>query len=234
MSSALNPFNDARTAEAYESWYLAHAGMAHAEEAALVRTLQRAFPEATRLVEIGCGTGHFTRAFAAQGYRVTGVDAAWPMLKQARRLWAPACVQADACALPFAGATFDVSLYITTLEFLREPSLALSEARRVATHGLVLGVLNAWSLPGLKQWGQSRLAARHSPDVYRAAHFYSPHELVRRVRRTLGSGAHMHWETIPGHGAFGALIVLSARWGEEQPGVENRQVKGSLTAMDTL
>jgi SAM-dependent methyltransferase len=60
--------------------------------------------------------------------------------------------------LPFRGATVDVAVCVTTLEFLERPDEALAEAVRVARRGVVLVVLNRWSLGGLsRRWGpQSR------------------------------------------------------------------------------
>ena len=213
----VNPFADARIAETYEAWYAASADAARAEATTLLRALRRDFPGATRLVEIGCGTGHFARIFAAQDYRVVGVDASAAMLEQARRLASPPCAQADALALPFADQTFDVALFITTLEFLREPARALVEARRVTTRGVVLGVLNAWSALGVRRRWQARRAESaadpaSSAWVYRAARFYSPYALARLTRAALGGDVRVRWETILGRGALGAFIVLTARW----------------------
>jgi SAM-dependent methyltransferase len=102
------------------------------------------------------------------------------MLAEARRL-APALhlVLGDAHALPFDPGTFDVVLFVTTLEFLEDPAPALREAARVARRGLILGVLNRWSLAGLR-----RILRRRS--VRAAGRLMRPGELEGLVRRAMG------------------------------------------------
>ncbi len=88
----LNSFADERMAEAYEACYGAQVDSTCAEEAALVRARQCDSSDATGFVEIGYGTGHFTRAFAAQSCRVVGVrffkpDVVWVFVG-GMELWA--------------------------------------------------------------------------------------------------------------------------------------------------
>jgi len=76
---------DERVTGDYEAWYEQGFGSlaVRQEEALLHQQLQR-FPGASSLLEVGCGTGHFTRWFAKQGLYVTGLDASPAMLEQAR------------------------------------------------------------------------------------------------------------------------------------------------------
>lgn len=49
----------------YEAWYATLRGQrVHRAERALLEWLLAAFPQARSVLEIGCGTGHFTRWFA--------------------------------------------------------------------------------------------------------------------------------------------------------------------------
>ncbi|HVC11555.1 MAG TPA: class I SAM-dependent methyltransferase [Burkholderiales bacterium] len=75
-----------------------------------------------RILEIGCGTGYFTRRFAAEGYEVTGVDSDPPMLAYARahRAGSEDYVLGDARRLPFSDGEFDYCISITTLCFIPE------------------------------------------------------------------------------------------------------------------
>ncbi len=176
----------------YEAWYDTPQGrQADRQEKRLLRWLLGAFPEARTVLEVGCGTGHFTRWLRDEGMRALGMDLSAPMLAQARALDGLPLVRGDAHRLPFADGAVDLVALITTLEFLDRPQEALAEAWRVARHGVLLGVLNLWSPLGLARW----VGGRFRPSVYRAAHFYGVGELRRLVRRVAGPGATVVWRT---------------------------------------
>lgn len=211
---SFNPFDDAAVAGSYESWYETEgAGADQAERRLLGRWLARLGPPGTA-IEIGCGTGHFTRWLNALGWRAVGLDIAAPMLAEAARRGGPAYTRASAAGLPFADAAFDVALMITSLEFMPDPARALREAARVARRGIALGVLNAWSVMG---WQRKRSGL----PVWEAAHFYSPFALSRLARESCGRPiAAIAWATtlLPGRleqrvsrlpfGGFIGLCVL--------------------------
>jgi ubiquinone/menaquinone biosynthesis C-methylase UbiE len=173
---------DEHIAAQYEVWYEGPQGRRAAtlEKASLKRLLRR-FSEARSMLEVGCGTGHFTRWFEQQGLMAVGLDLSPPMLCQARaRLMADGTplVQADAYRLPFADDAFHLTAYITTIEFLEASQEALAEAVRVASRGLLLGVLNRWSALAFRR----RVAGLFRRTVYKTAHFYSVGELKRLLR----------------------------------------------------
>lgn len=144
--SVVNSFANPDAILDYEAWYQTRGRRAdHLEKAFLKRLLAR-FPQARSLLEIGCGTGHFTRWFGEQGLQSWGVDLSLPMLAEAVRLGSPPCVRGDSLAFPFSSQAFDLVALITTLEFLADPVRALGEALRVARQGVLLGVLNRHSL----------------------------------------------------------------------------------------
>jgi len=131
----------------YEAWYQTARGkwIAGIEWKLLFNLIR---PDANRtLLDVGCGTGHFTRRFAAAGLSVTGVDPNQAAL-------AYACqqdgdieyLQADALFLPFSSGSFDYVSAITSLCFVEPPQQALQEMWRVTRRGLLLGVLNEHSL----------------------------------------------------------------------------------------
>lgn len=211
---------DEHIAPYYEGWFETPEGKRadRLEKALLGRLLVLLEPPAT-LLEVGCGTGHFSRWLRERGWQVVGLDLSAPMLAEARRRSDLPLVQGDALALPFPNASFEVVALITTLEFLPSPEKALAEAWRVARRGLLLGVLNRLSPIA---W-MRRLQGRLRPTVYSAAHFYSPGELARLVRRTAGRPLILHWGTtlwprwlplerspLPG-GAFIALAACTVR-----------------------
>jgi SAM-dependent methyltransferase len=140
----------------YERWYATSRGRrVDRAEAALLGWLLGHFPARRRVLEIGCGTGHFTRWLGARGHRAIGLDRSSAMLRDARsRLRDGALLLADACELPLCDRAVDVSVLVTTLEFLDSPEQALREAVRVSRTGLVLVVLNRFSLGALsRRWG---------------------------------------------------------------------------------
>lgn len=145
-------------ASRYESWYAAPPGRrADRAEGALLDWLLGWFPSARRVLEVGCGTGHFTRRLATQGYRTIGLDRSPAMLREATRLGSGPLLLADAHALPILDRGVDVALLVTTLEFLESPQRALRETVRVADRGVLLLVLNRWSLGAARRrWGPSR------------------------------------------------------------------------------
>jgi ubiquinone/menaquinone biosynthesis C-methylase UbiE len=177
-----NPFANPSVAARYEDWYLGEGAVADRLEKSVLRELLERFPRAASVLEVGCGTGHFTRWFEQQGLAAVGLDISAPMLQQARRRGSKSCIRASADALPFGDATFDLVALIATLEFLAEPARALEEAVRVARRGVVIGTLNRWSLYAWRR----RL---RSSAVWRRARFWGPIEVRRLVLRAAGGRA---------------------------------------------
>lgn len=174
-----NAFDNQKVASSYEDWYDGPGQRAERLETALLKKLLAGFAGSTRLLDVGCGTGHFTRWFAAGGLAVVGLDVSRTMLAEARNRNGLKYVLGDALSLPFADGSFDLTSIITTLEFVPDPNRALSEAIRVSRRGILLGVLNRWSVQAVRR--------RNSDDpVWRAAHFFSPYELSRLVRMAAG------------------------------------------------
>ena len=185
-------FFDERVAANYEAWYQTPEGQQADElEKAVLGWLLQEFPRPGSVLEIGCGTGHFSRWLSDQGLAVVGLDLSAAMLAEARALNGVPLARGDALRLPFADGAFDLTALITTLEFLEQPQEALAEALRVARRGVILGVLNRWSLLGL----QRRLAGLFRRTVYDAAHFYSVGDLKRLLRSVAGGKARILWRT---------------------------------------
>ena len=176
----------------YEAWYETPEGRrADALEKALLRRLLQSFARARSVLEIGCGTAHFTRWLSDEGLAGVGLDVSAAMLAQAQTLNGVQLVRGDALRLPFADSAFDLTAFITTLEFLERPREALAEALRVGRHGVLLGVLNRWSVLGL----QRQLAGLFHQTVYEAAHFYSVGELKRLLGSVTNGNGHIVWRT---------------------------------------
>ena len=144
------PFDQA--AARYDAWYDTPRGQrVEYAERGLLDELLTAFPGADSLLDVGCGTGRFS-AWLAPAFRVVGVDRSAAMLAEMRgRHPKIPVVLGDAHRLPLPDAAIDLVLFVTTLEFLDDPLAALSEAVRVARRGLILLVLNRWSVGGLSR-----------------------------------------------------------------------------------
>jgi ubiquinone/menaquinone biosynthesis C-methylase UbiE len=100
------------------------------------------------VLDVGCGTGVLTRMAARLPgvARVIGVDPAPTLLAKARQLSGDApnitFQEADARALPFADATFDVVIFDSTLSHVPGPDEALAEAFRVSRQSGWLAVFD--------------------------------------------------------------------------------------------
>lgn len=186
---AENPFLMPRMAEGYEAWYETVGRRADLLEKALLRRQLAAFAGARSALEVGCGTGHFTRWLKGLGLEAVGLDVSRPMLAEAARLGTRGLVRGDGVRLPFATGRFDLAVIVTTLEFVPDPERVVAEAARVARRGLLVGALNRHSLLGRELAG-SRL------PPWSAAHLFTPSELADLVRRASAPRrAEISWQT---------------------------------------
>jgi SAM-dependent methyltransferase len=213
-STPFNPFAEPTIVAGYETWYETTGRRADRLEKALLKRLLAGFPGACTILEIGCGTGHFTRWFSEQGWQTVGLDLSLPMLAEAVRLGSPPCVRGNALALSFPTGSFDLVALITTLEFIPDPVPALAEALRVARRGLILGVLNRQSVLG-------RQLKREGGPIWEPARFFTPAELDHLVAHAAGAKAErIVWRTtlwplwprelpLPWGGFIGLAVMLS-------------------------
>lgn len=85
-----------------------------------------------RVLEIGCGSGHWLSCLSAHGHDVFGLDASSGMLMQAKhKVGASRLAHGRAEALPFAAESFDRVLLVHALHHFEDPRRAMREARRV-------------------------------------------------------------------------------------------------------
>ncbi len=131
----------------YEAWYHTPRGawIGDVEFSLLMRLLQ---PQTGQtLLDVGSGTGYFSRRFAGAGLHVTGVDPQPDMIRYARTQNSNVeYINGTVQRLPFENESFDFCTAVTSLCFVSEPEQALAEMWRVSRHGVVLGLLNRHSL----------------------------------------------------------------------------------------
>ena len=135
------------TAAEYNAWYHTRRGawIAKAEFGLMMSMMQPA--PGRSLLDVGCGTGHFSRRFAQAGLHVTGIDPDKDALDFARDQSTNINYRAgDVRDLPFGGASFDYCSAVTSLCFVDDMAVALREMWRVSRKGVVLGLLNRNSL----------------------------------------------------------------------------------------
>jgi SAM-dependent methyltransferase len=97
-----------------------------------------------RLLDVGCGTGWFSRLAKDRGAEVVSLDIGVQLLKKVGEKCDTRRVAADACSLCFPDAVFDVVLATESIEHTLDPKLALAELLRVLRPGgsLVVTVPN--------------------------------------------------------------------------------------------
>jgi ubiquinone/menaquinone biosynthesis C-methylase UbiE len=163
-------------AKDYDRWYETRLGRVcdRRQKGDMRQLLPKPGP-GSRLLDIGCGTGHWSQFFASLGYVVHGIDSSPEMIAVAQGKALAGCTFeiADALALPLADGSFDVVALITVLEFIACPKRAVSEAARCTRTGgsLMVGTLNRLAL-----LNQHRVARHEEP--YASASMYSPEELT--------------------------------------------------------
>lgn len=179
---------NAKIAQGYEAWYGTPKGrLVDILEKRVIDDLCRVC-RGDKVLEIGCGTGHFSAYFEELGADVIGLDTSSEMLRIAKDQHGRLEIdfsRGDAYQLPFADNSFDLVAMITTLEFFSSPSKALEEAFRVSKGKVFLGILNRNSLLAWKR-------KRSEKNVWQEAHFYT----LKEVRNLLGKGKEIKWRGV--------------------------------------
>ena len=133
--------------EKYDAWYQTKKGAWFgAQEFKLIKQSLQPMVGAS-LLDVGCGTGHFTRRFADIGLNVTGLDPDTSMLAFAEKHSSNVAYQSgNAEQMPFPDNSFEYVVAITSLCFIDDPVQAIKEMWRVTNNKLILGLLNKNSL----------------------------------------------------------------------------------------
>ena len=175
--SSHSRFDFGTLAADYDAWYKTNDGRKHdnAQKQVVLSLLPAPTTTSRRsLLDVCCGTGHWSDYFAEHGFEVTGVDIFPEMLSVAQKRNAPHCrfALADAMKLPFLDNDFDVVSAMAALEFVSDARRACAEMVRCLKPGgcLIVGTLNR--LAGLNR---ERIAAHAEP--YASAQMFTQKEL---------------------------------------------------------
>ncbi len=189
-----------------DAWYRTTRGawMAETEAQALLR--QGLISQHTHVLDVGCGSGWFSRRYKAAGAEVVGVDRDRAILAYARGTdssipW----IQADMRQLPFPDQHFDVVSAVTSLCFVQNEVAALAEMLRTARRSVVLGLLHKHSLLHVRKQGRG---------AYTGAHWHTRGDVTRllagrKAIATYSLETRLFW---PGGPRLG-------RWLERLPGL---------------
>jgi SAM-dependent methyltransferase len=171
------------------------------------------------LLDVGCGTGYFTRRFARDaGVAATGLDPDEAWLRYARQhaVAGERYLGGMAEALPFRDKSFDLAVSVTALCFVSRQRRALEEMLRVTRRRFVLGLLNRASVLYRRKAGTG---------AYLGAHWHTPRELrdllggvpvqapeLRSAVFLPGGGAlaRAAERLVPGRCLHGAMLAVAA------------------------
>ena len=172
--------------EEYNAWYYTEKGkyISGLEKDVLLKMIKlSAISRQLSAIDIGCGTGYFTEFLSGFCKNIVGVDTSMDMIKyamkkiEARSQRSEARIKyiiADAESLPFKERSFDISVSVTAVNFIKNPVRAVSEAVRISRQKIFLGVLNRWSLLSFFK----KLKNLFKNTSYSDACFYSQAEIV--------------------------------------------------------
>ena len=155
-------------ADKYDTWFQTREGKLYDrfEKDTIRKYLPPAIP-GKQLLDVGCGTGHWSKFFSEYGYTVTGIDVSEAMIEiaRAKQVKEIEYVIGDTHELPFPDSQFDVSAAITAIEFVRDPAGVIREMVRCTKKRggvVILGVLNCCATINRKRRNKGISPYHHS------------------------------------------------------------------------
>ena len=95
-------------------------------------------PLGSRILDIGAGTGSYSRALGDRGYEMTALEPSSVMRDQADESLPISWVEGSAESLPFANDSFDGAILILCIHHFTDLTIAFTEIRRVVASGPVV------------------------------------------------------------------------------------------------
>ncbi|MFN2196306.1 MAG: class I SAM-dependent methyltransferase [Anaerolineales bacterium] len=106
-----------------------------------------------RVLEAGCGTGHWLQALQGHGAQLFGLDRSMGMLAAAQQYAAAApLIRGDACYLPFQGELFDLVFVVNALHHFAHPEAFLQAVYRTLQPGGCLALIGTDITHCLANW----------------------------------------------------------------------------------
>ncbi|MDP1744672.1 MAG: class I SAM-dependent methyltransferase [Bacteroidota bacterium] len=202
----MNIFNE--YTDEYDLWFDKHHNTYQSE----VLALKKLIPEGKKGIEIGVGTGRFSKPFSI----AVGLEPSPNMAKIAEEKGITV-VNGLAESLPFHNESFDFVLMVTTVCFLSDIPKAFSEAYRILQDQgkIILGIIDKNSPLG-KEYEKMKMDNKFYSD----AHFHSTEELTELLNNA-GFIKLDYWQTLfntsdnaiedPKHGyGQGSFVAIQA------------------------
>jgi SAM-dependent methyltransferase len=192
------------TGSASEMYYKNHIERFQVDKLKKIQT----YSQTGRLLDIGCGVGHFIRTALSQGYAAEGIEFSEVAAAAGREQWDLQIVSGDFLSSQFVPESFDIITLWQVLEHLRQPREVLLKIRSLLKPGglLVIAVPNFASIQAKifrDRW--------YHLDIPRHLFHYSPESLVKIL-----DTCNFHVDKIDHHspehnyaGILGSLMRLS-------------------------
>jgi len=152
----MRQFDFGNIASSYDSFYESEKGRIYdrLEKSAVARMMPSS-KDNPKMLEVGSGTGHWSKFFSAHGFHVTGVDISPEMVDIAKSKNIPNTEfhVEDILKLPYEKNSFDIVCAMASIEFTHAPQLALNTMAQFVKRGgyILLGCLNRNGLLNAKR-----------------------------------------------------------------------------------
>lgn len=165
-------------ADTYDAWYETERGQAIWRlEAECALSLYRPQP-GDLVIDIGCGSGIFSRLWLELGARLVGIDESSEMLSIAQKKDDQGLYRVmDMHELDYPDDYFDAAVSSFALEFTKDPAKVVSEARRVVKPGgsVLIGTISSEGA-----YGKDYIArGEQGHPIYSNASFHSLNDILK-------------------------------------------------------
>lgn len=179
--------------EQYDVWFETPMGrLIKSYESKLILRMLTPVPGEV-ILDVGCGTGIFTKDILEAGARVVGLELSFTMLSRALTKFGGQIFQpviGDMRRLPFTNSSFHKAVSITAIEFIQDARGAIEELFRITKPG---GIIVVATLNSLSPWAKRRKeAAQKGHPLFRHTIFRSPDEMrgLSRVEGIVETAIH--------------------------------------------